>query len=145
MQLNWVYLCGAMPDDATESGYTQLEAATINHLHAPVTALMFGCSGTQIYDPEVRDGCQPWDNDRASWSSVLPRTRTRASRAKGKSLTVRPPLSLAQFTRNYSWKINPKRYAQITKITIITGHITLVAGGLTISMLKICNANCLKS
>ena len=39
---------------------------------------MFGCSGTQIYDPEVRDESsgQPWDNDRASWSSVLPRTRT---------------------------------------------------------------------
>ena len=36
-------------------GYTQLEAAAINHLHAPVTALMFGCSGTKIYYPEVRD------------------------------------------------------------------------------------------
>ena len=43
-----------MPDDAT----VQLKAATINHLLAPdppVTALMFGCSGTQIYDPEGRD------------------------------------------------------------------------------------------
>ena len=29
-------------------GYTQLKAATINHLHAPVRALMFDCSGTQI-------------------------------------------------------------------------------------------------
>ena len=27
--------------------------AAINHLHAPVTAFEFGCSGTQIYDPEV--------------------------------------------------------------------------------------------
>ena len=28
---------------------------------------MFGCSGTQIYDPGVgdEDSCQPWDNDRA--------------------------------------------------------------------------------
>ena len=31
-------------------GFTQLEAATINHLHNPVKALMFGCSGTQIDD-----------------------------------------------------------------------------------------------
>ena len=60
-----------MPDDATESVATQLRAvcstlkvwlhtarscvATINHLYAPVTALMFRCSGTRIYDPEVRD------------------------------------------------------------------------------------------
>ena len=43
----------SMPDEAT--GYTQLEAATVNHLHAPVTALMFDCSGTQVCDPEVRD------------------------------------------------------------------------------------------
>ena len=77
-------------------GYTQLYAATINHLHVPVTALMFGCSGTQIYDPEVRDegSGQPWDNDRASWSSVLHLTQTRASRAKGKSLIARPVFSL---------------------------------------------------
>ena len=34
-----------MPDDAIE-----LEAATINHLHAPVTALVFGSSGTQMSD-----------------------------------------------------------------------------------------------
>ena len=45
----------------------------ISHLHAPVTALMFSCSGTKIYDPEVRNESsgQPWDNYRASWSSVL--------------------------------------------------------------------------
>ena len=37
-------------------GYTQLQAATINYLHAPVTALMFGCFGTQIPgDPEIRN------------------------------------------------------------------------------------------
>ena len=30
--------------------HTEFEAATINHLHAPVTTLMFGCSGTKIYD-----------------------------------------------------------------------------------------------
>ena len=36
------------------------------------------------YDPVVRDegSGQPWDNDRASWSSVLPRTQTRMSQAK---------------------------------------------------------------
>ena len=34
----------------------------------------------QIYDHEDRDdgSDQPWDIDRASWSSLLPRTRTRA-------------------------------------------------------------------
>ena len=44
--------------------------SSINHLHAPVTALMFDCSGTQIYVPDVRDEASDelWDNDRASWS-----------------------------------------------------------------------------
>ena len=34
---------------------------------------LFSCSGTKIYDPEVRNESsdQPWDNYRASWSSVL--------------------------------------------------------------------------
>ena len=52
-----LFLWRAMPNDAT---------ATINHLHAPVTALMFGCSGIQFYNTEVRDegSDQPWDNDR---------------------------------------------------------------------------------
>ena len=31
----------------------KLEAATINHLHVPIIALMFGCSGTQIYHPDL--------------------------------------------------------------------------------------------
>ena len=46
-----------MSVDATESVAThmQLEDATINNSHVPVTALMFGCSGTQIHDPEVKD------------------------------------------------------------------------------------------
>ena len=70
MQLNRVYLF--LWRNARwrhwKCGYTQLEAATINHLHAPVTALTFGCSGAQIYDPEVMDEGlgQPRDNDRAS-------------------------------------------------------------------------------
>ena len=58
---NWIFLrCYAR----WKCGYTQLEAATINHLHAPVTTFIFGCSGTIIYDPEVRDedSFQPWDN-----------------------------------------------------------------------------------
>ena len=48
---------------------------------------MFGCSGTQIYDPEVRDegSGQSWDNNRASWSSVLPRLQTRFMGEKQKS------------------------------------------------------------
>ena len=85
-----------MPDDAIESVATQLEAATINHLHAPVTALMFGCSGTQIYDPEVRDegSGQSSDNNQVSRSSVLPQTRTHVSRTKGISLTTRLTLFL---------------------------------------------------
>ena len=33
----------------------KVEAATINHLHAPFTVFMFDCSGSQIYDPEFRD------------------------------------------------------------------------------------------
>ena len=36
-------------------GYTQLEAATIDQLLALATMFMFGCSGTQIYDHEVKD------------------------------------------------------------------------------------------
>ena len=32
-----------------------LEVASINLLPAPVTTLMFGCLGTKIYDPEVRN------------------------------------------------------------------------------------------
>ena len=35
-------------------GYTKFEAATINHLHVIVTSFMFGDSGTQIYDLEVK-------------------------------------------------------------------------------------------
>ena len=88
MQLNWVFI------SVTKCQMTPLkaESATINRLHAPVTALMFGCSGTIIHNPaEVRDdgSGQPWDNDPwASWSSVPPRTRTCASRAKGISLAA---------------------------------------------------------
>ena len=48
------------------------------------------------YYPGVRDedSGQPWDNDQASLSNVLLRSRTQASRVKGKSLTARPPLYL---------------------------------------------------
>ena len=65
-----------MPDDATES--VAAHSSIINYLHA-VTTLMFGYSGTQIHDPEVRDegSGQPWDNGQASWSSVIPQTRTK--------------------------------------------------------------------
>ena len=49
-------------------GYTHFEAATINHLPAPVTTLMFGCSLTQIYAQEVRDrGSGP------HWITIKPR------------------------------------------------------------------------
>ena len=63
MQLNWVELRQTTP----------LEAATINHLHAPVTIFTFGYSASQIYELKVRnaDSDQLWDNDQASWSSVL--------------------------------------------------------------------------
>jgi len=48
-----------MPADATESEaiHTALgwNRQAFAFLHAPVTVLMFGCSGTQIYNPEVRD------------------------------------------------------------------------------------------
>ena len=36
-------------------GYTQLEAATFNQMHALVSTLMFGCSGTKLYDPQAKD------------------------------------------------------------------------------------------
>ena len=39
MQLKQVYFCSAMPDGYT--GHTQLEATTINHLYAPVTAVAY--------------------------------------------------------------------------------------------------------
>ena len=57
---------------------------------------MFGCSGTQIYNTEVSDegSGQSWDNDRASWSSVLLRTWKRASQGKVKSLTAITPVPL---------------------------------------------------
>ena len=55
-------------------GYTQFVAATIHYVHAQVTTLMFGCSGAQIHDPEVRDegSGQPRDHDRTSWLPGLP-------------------------------------------------------------------------
>ena len=95
MPLDLIYFCGAMPDDATESVATH-SSIGCNRQSFACPSLMFGCSGTQIYDPEVRDkgSGQLWDNDRASWSSVLPQSRTRATRAKDKSPTARPPLSL---------------------------------------------------
>ena len=76
MQLNWVYIyvveCQMTPLKVLLHTAHRLQRWIITPLHAPVTALMFGCSGTQIYNPEVRDegSGQFWDNDRASWSSV---------------------------------------------------------------------------
>ena len=57
-------LCGAMPDDAKESVdiYTELD-----RLHAPVTALIFDRSGTQIHDPEVAG--EGWGQ--LSWPSLI--------------------------------------------------------------------------
>ena len=40
-------------------GYTQLDAATINHLRAPVTTSMFSCSGTQITAFNCLSFCLP--------------------------------------------------------------------------------------
>ena len=78
------HLCGATPDD------TQLEAATIYRLCAPVTTFISGCSGTQIYDPEVggESSGQHWDNGQALWSSVLPQIWTRASKAKDRIIII---------------------------------------------------------
>ena len=45
--------CQMMPlQVATHSSRLQ---PSITYLHAPVTALMFGCFGTQIHDPDIRD------------------------------------------------------------------------------------------
>ena len=84
MQLNCNYFCGAMPDDATESVAWGCKHRSFA---CPSYRLDVRLSGTQIYDPGVRD-------KGSGQSSVLPRTRTRASQAKGKSLTARPLLSL---------------------------------------------------
>ena len=73
MQLNWVYFCGATPDDATERVVKHsLRPQPSIILHSLVTALMFCCS---IYHLEVRNegSGQLLDNDRASWSNVPPR------------------------------------------------------------------------
>ena len=84
MQLNWVYLCGSMPDDTTESVATlPTHSLRLQSLHPSIICmpqLQPCCSGTQINDPEVSDkgSYQPWDNDWASWPSVLPRTRASA-------------------------------------------------------------------
>ena len=56
-----------MPDDAIESisGYTALGCnhQSFAYLGHAVTALMFDCSGTQIYDPDIIDegSGQPWE------------------------------------------------------------------------------------
>ena len=56
---------GATPDDTTESVATLFVASTINLSH---TSFMFNCSGSKIYDPEVRDegSGQPGFGNRAS-------------------------------------------------------------------------------
>ena len=75
--------------------YTQLEAATFNHLHSPITLYSavlvskFTKSGMK-----VQISLDSWGNDRVSLSSVLPQTWTQASRLKDKSPSARPPLSL---------------------------------------------------
>ena len=80
MQLNWVYLCGSMPDDTTENVDT-LPTHSLR-LHPSIICMPYlqpSCSGTQIYAEVSDEGSdQPWDNDWASWSSVLPWTRASA-------------------------------------------------------------------
>ena len=74
VNVNWYFLMWTIPKESCNGiefisatqcrlcsrrhwkwGYTQLKAATINHLNVPVTALMFSCTGTQLYNPEFRD------------------------------------------------------------------------------------------
>ena len=78
-QLNWIHFRSAIPDEVTD--YTVVRCNR-QSLACPVIALMFGCSARYIYLwPRTawwRLKYTPWDNDRASWSRVLPRPRTRA-------------------------------------------------------------------
>ena len=83
MRMNWFHFCGTTPDDATESVATHSWRLKTPCMHQCPT-LMFGCSGTQIYDPKS------WDNIRASWCSVLPRSQTQTSQTRDKRLTARP-------------------------------------------------------
>ena len=56
-----------MPDDATE-GVTEHSSRlqpTIS-LHAPVTAFMFNCSGTDVLPRRDEGSCEPCALDRAS-------------------------------------------------------------------------------
>ena len=90
-----------MPDDTTESvaaHSSRLQPTINNCLHAPVTALMFGCYGTQIYDPEIRDegSGQPWDNY-LGLKPVLHEWKAKVLQLDHRCLTDRPPyISLAK-------------------------------------------------
>ena len=111
-----------------------------NHL----ITFMFGCSGTQIYDPEVRDegSGQPWD-DWPLWSSVLPWTQTWAVWVKGKSLTAWPPLFLHQFDFVCMWLIclwfhlNAKSYAFDFIYTWFHLHVTQSARDFVCTWLRL--------
>ena len=109
---NWIEFISVaqlMPDDTTESVATHSSRLqpTINrllnldmHVHIlnPVTALMFGCSGTQIYDSDIRDECsgQPWDNF-LGLKPVLHGWKAKVLQLDHRCLTVRPPyISLAK-------------------------------------------------
>ena len=85
---NWIIMHTtenvARPHSSTHSSRLQPSITCMPPLQL---TCMFSCSGTKICDPEVMDiwSGQPWDNDRASWSSVLSQTQT-ASR--GQKATV---------------------------------------------------------
>ena len=67
-------------------------AATINHLPALVTAMMFGCSGTHIYNPEVGDEGSGQPETTTEPHDLVYYLRL-ASWTNGKSLTPSPSLS----------------------------------------------------
>ena len=75
---------------------TQIEVATINHLH---TQLQYMCSGALVTEfTTLTSGVKAQVSVESTiellWIMVLTRTPTRAIRAKVKRLTTRPPLSL---------------------------------------------------
>ena len=89
MQLDWVYFCGTTPDDATESVATHSSKLQPSIICMP--QLQPWCSAALVPKFTTLTSGQPWDNDLASWFSVLHWPPTRAS--GGKRQKSRPPLS----------------------------------------------------
>ena len=82
MESSWVsqakaglsYFCGTIHNDAIEGVATHIAWGCS---YQSIARSVFGCSGTQIHDPEVIDegSGKHWDNNRVSLSWFSVRTR----------------------------------------------------------------------